>query len=319
MPFNSFHIVELILNAGGIRMNNYGATLRVIRKQKGLSMKELSDGICSVSFLSKFEREDSDITLGLFTRILEKLMMSIDEFLYIHNNYQTNLLEQFFKDVSIAYNKRDSAKLKALKELEMKKWQQLQVNTYYYNVLLIQVYEMIVDRKALDGDVKEEDIRLLSEYLFRVEVWGYYEFMLYNATLLFLQPAMVVQLSRTAYDKSNRYRNYKKVNDVIITIMMNTIVYLLGPVNHFNRKLESQAEVIEFFSYLETLAMPETHLFERVSLLYLHGSFELKSGNEDVGLAKFQQAIQILTDLGSNRFATHVEQYLEQIVEHMGI
>ena len=298
-------------------MNMYGVTLRGIRKQKGLSMQDLAEGICSVSFLSKFERGDSDITLSLFTRILEKLMISIEEFLYIHNDYQTESLEQFFKDVSTAYNEGNSAQLKILRELEMKKWQQLQVNTYYYNVLLIQVFVMIVDKKAPDKDVNEEDIRLLSDYLFSVEVWGYYEFMLYNATMLFLQPTMVVQLSRTAYEKSNRYRNYKKVNVVISTIIMNTITYLLGPVNHFDKDFEFQAEIKEFFSYLETLAMPESHLFERVHVLHLKGAYELKCGKTETGIAKFQQAIQILSDLGSFGHAKRIEHYMQQVLDHL--
>ena len=298
-------------------MNTYGGTLREIRKHKGLSMQELAEGICSVSFLSKFERGDSDITLGLFTRILEKLMISTDEFLYIHNDYQTDLLEQFFKDVSVAYNERNFTRLKFLREQEMKKWQEFQVKTYYYNVLLIQVLEMIVDMKAFDEEVKEEDISLLTDYLFRVEVWGYYEFMLYNATLLFLQPTMVVQLSRTAYEKSNRYRNYKKVNVVISTIIMNTITYLLGPVNQFDKGFEFQAEIKEFFSYLETLAIPESHLFERVSALHLKGAYELKAGNKVIGIAKFQQAIEILSDLGSFSHAKRIKHYLQQILDNL--
>ncbi len=199
----------------------------------------------------------------------------------------------------------------------MKKWQQLEVKTYYYNVLLIQVYVMIVDNKAIDEDVNMEDIHLLSDYLFSVEVWGYYEFMLYNATLLFLQPTMVVQLSRTAYEKSNRYRNYKKVNDVISTIIMNTITYLLGPVNHFEKKLEFQTEIQEFFSYLETIAIPESHLFERVNALHLNGAYELKAGNKEIGIAKFQQAIQILTDLGSFGHAKRIEHYMKLILDHL--
>lgn len=297
-------------------MKTYGETLRGIRRQKGLSMHELAEGICSVSFLSKFERGNSDITLGLFTRILEKLMISIDEFLYVHNDFQIDLLEQFFKDVNAAYNERNSDRLKLLRELEMKKWKQFKVNTYYYNVLLIQVYVMIVDKKAIDEDLKEEDITLLSDYLFRVEVWGYYEFMLYNATMLFLQPTMVVQLSRTAYEKSNRYHNYKKVNDVISTIIMNTITYLLGPVNRFDEKSEFQAEIEEFFYYLETLAIPENHLFERVNLLHLRGAYKLKSGNKESGINNILVAIQILKDLGSHRSAIRIDQYLQQILEH---
>lgn len=297
-------------------MKTYGGTLRGIRQQKGLSMQELAEGICSVSFLSKFERGDSDITLGLFTRILEKLMINLDEFLYIHNDFLTDSLEQFFKDVGTAYNERNSVELKLLREREMKKWKQLEVNTYHYNVMLIRIFEMIVNKKEIDEEVNEEDIQRLSDFFFRVEVWGYYEFMLYNATMLFLQPTMVVQLSRIAYEKSERYRQYKKVNDVIITIIMNTITYLLGPVNHFDKKLEYQAEIKEFFSYLKTLAMPESHLFERVHALQLHGAYEIKTGKQDIGIAKIQQAIQILTDLGSVRSAELIEQYLQQILEY---
>lgn len=297
-------------------MKTYGGTLRGIRQQKGLRMQELAEGICSVSFLSKFERGDSDITLGLFTRILEKLMISFDEFLSIHNDYQNDLLEQFFQNVSTAYKNRNSVQLKLLREQEMKKWRQLEANTSSYNVLLIQVYEMIVNKKAIGKAVNESDIRRLSDYLFSVEIWGYYEFMLYNATMLFLQPKMVVQLSRTAYEKSSRYRNYKKVNDVISTIIMNTITYLLGPVTHFDEKLAYHAEVEEFFSYLDTLAIPESHLFERVHALQLHGAFALKTGKQDIGIAKIQQAVQILTDLGSVRSAKLIEQYLQQIVEY---
>lgn len=296
-------------------MRAYGETLRQIREQKGLTMKELAEGICSISFLSKFERGDSDISLGLLTKIVKKLMIGFDEFFYIHNEYKLDKLEQFFKDVTTAYYESNSLQLKNLKNEEMRKWEKYKIPTYHYNTLMIEVFEKIVDQNAIDKEAGQEDIRLLSDYLFRVEVWGYYEFMLYNATMLFLQPEMVAQLSRTAYEKSNRYRQFKKVNDVIITIIMNTITYLLGPVNHFDKPIKFQAEINEFFSYLEQLALPENHLFERVNLLHLRGAYELKSGNIEGGTNKIHQSIQILNDLGSHGSANRIEQYLQQILE----
>jgi len=298
-------------------MVSYGETLRQIRVQKGLTMKELADGICSVSFLSKFERGDSDITLGLFTRILEKLMLSFDEFLYIHNDYLPDQLEQFFKNVSTAYSNRNSAHLKHLKKQEMEKWEKYRIDTYYCNVLMLQVYKRIVEAKEIDEDVDKEDIKILSDYLFRVEIWGYYELKLYSATMLFLEPVMVVQLSKTAYEKSIRYRNLKKVNEAIISIIINTIAYLLGPVNRFIENLEYRKEVSEFFSYLETIALPEGHLLERVELLHLKGAYELKIGNKKEGIAKIQHAIQILSDLGSYENANRIENYLQQILDCM--
>ncbi|MBB2480559.1 helix-turn-helix domain-containing protein [Bacillus sp. APMAM] len=293
----------------------YGETLRQIRVQKGLTMKELADGICSVSFLSKFERGDSDITLGLFTKILEKLMLSFDEFLYIHNDYMPDQLEQFFKNVSTAYFNRNSAQLKHLKKQEIEKWEKYRIDIYYCNVLMLQVYERIVDAKEIDENVDKEDVKILSNYLFSVEVWGYYELQLYSATMLFLEAGMVVQLSKTAYEKSIRYRNLKKVNEAIIAIIMNTIVYLLGPVNRFNEKMEYRKEISEFFSYLETIAFPEGRLLERVELLHLKGAYELRIGNREEGIAKIQHAIQILSDLGSYGNATRIEKYLQQILD----
>ncbi|PKR84555.1 helix-turn-helix domain-containing protein [Heyndrickxia camelliae] len=296
-------------------MASYGETLRQIRVQKGWTMKELADGICSVSFLSKFERGDSEITIGLFNRILDKLMLSFDEFLYIHNDYMPDQLEHFFNNVGIAYSNQNSAQLKHLKKQEMEKWKKYRIDTYYCNVLMLQVYERIVEEKAIDEDVDKKDIKILSDYLFRVEIWGYYELKLYSAAMLFLEPGMVVQLSRTAYEKSIRYRNLKKVNEAIISVIINTLVYLIGPVNRFHEDLKYQKEIIEFFSYLETIALPESHLFERVELLHLKGAYELKIGNREEGIAKIHHASQILSDLGSFGIANRIENYLQQILD----
>ncbi|MES1047592.1 helix-turn-helix domain-containing protein [Heyndrickxia oleronia] len=292
----------------------YGKTLRMIRKQKGITLKKLADNICSVSFLSKFERGDSDITLGLMARLLDKLMMNFDEFLYIHNDFRPDKLEQFFKTARIAYLNRDVKQLKQLKNKALKKWKQYGVETYHFNALLIEVYESIVDTQYTVDRIQEYDLSLLSDYLFRVEVWGYYELSLYNGTLLLLQPDMVIMLSRTAYEKSARFRDYKKVNDAITAVLFNTIIYLLGPVNRFHEEFTFQKEFSEFISYLETITIPESNLMERVHLLELKGAYDIRTGNKEEGIAKIKQAIQLLNDLNSTKMAYNIEQYLLQII-----
>ncbi|MEN2768045.1 helix-turn-helix domain-containing protein [Ornithinibacillus xuwenensis] len=295
-------------------MVEYGKTLRIVRKQKGITLKRLADGICSVSFLSKFERGDSDITLGLMTRLLEKLMMNFDEFLFIHHDFQPDKLEQFFKAANTAYLNRDVKQLKQLKNGQLKKWKQYGVETYQCNALLIEVYESIVDKDYIKKGVQEIDTHLLSDYLFRVEVWGYYELMLYNGTLLLLEPDMVMLLSRTAYEKSARFRNYDKVTDAITSVLFNTIIFLLGPVNRFHEEFAYQKEMTEFMGYLEAIAIPEGNLTERVLLLELKGAYSIRVGYKEEGTAKIKQAIQILQDLNSTRMANNIEQYLLQII-----
>ena len=292
----------------------YGKTLRMVRQQKGITLKELADNICSVSFLSKFERGDSDITLSLMSKLLEKLMMNFDEFLYIHNDYQPDQLEQFFKTVGTAFLSRDVNQLKNLKEKELKKWKQYSVETYHYNALLLEIYESIVDPTYTDEGLKQYNIQLLADYLFRVEVWGYYELKLYSATLLLLEPGMVVMLSRTAYEKSARFKDFKKVNDSITAVLFNTIIFLLGSVNRFHEEFTYQKEFMEFISYLEQIAIPESNLMERTYLIELKGAYEIRVGNKDEGVAKMKKVIRILNDLNSTKLANGIEQYLLQIM-----
>ncbi|MFD1928820.1 helix-turn-helix domain-containing protein [Sporosarcina siberiensis] len=297
-------------------MKAFGVTLRQIREHKGWTMKEVADGICSISFLSKFERGDSDITLGLFTKVLDKLMMSFDEFLFVHDEFQLGQLEQFFKSISTAYKRGDSAAIRTLKEQEMKKWKQTGIEAYQYHVLMLEMYESILDNKVIDEKSNKQEIQKLSDYFFGVEVWGYYEFTLYNATMLFLDADMVLQLSRTAYEKSIRYKEFQRVNEVIGTILMNTIIYLLGPINHFTKDMRFQTELTEFFSYLNAISVPEHKLFERANLMYLKGAYELKTGNNPKGIALIQKAIHVFTELGCVAQANLIENYLNQIMAY---
>lgn len=292
----------------------YGKTLRMIRHQKGITLKQLAEGVCSVSFLSKFERGDSDITLGLMTKLLEKLMMNFDEFLFIHHDYQPDQLEQFFNAARTAYFNRDVNQLKQLNSTSLNKWRQYGIETYHFNALLLAIYESIVDSKYIDEGGVAYDISLLSDYLFRVEVWGYYELMLYSGTLLVLEADMVILLSRTAYEKSARFQGYKKVNEAITSVLFNTIIFLLGPVNRFQEEFTYQKEFLEFISYLEKIALPESNLIERKHLLELKGAYDIRIGNKEQGIAKIKKAIQLLNDLDATKLANNIEHYLLQII-----
>ena len=294
------------------KIKKYGETIRMIREQKGYTMKELAHEILSVSFLSKFERGESDITLGLFNKLTDRLMITVEEFLFIHNGYEINNLEQFFKEASSAYYNRDSKKIHHLKQIEMEKWKKHKIDSYYYNYLFLKVYALIVDND--DISTTKEDIDRLSDYLFRVERWGYYEMMLYSSTMLFLDTERVVQLSKITYEKCNRYKRWENYNSIVVSILINTIIHLIGPVNLGNKKLKAfQQEAAIFFSYLATMSIPEGNLFERVQILQLKGVYELKMGHVKQGKQKVEKAIQILKELECHKIANNIESYIKLI------
>lgn len=110
-------------------MELYGVTLRQFRKQKGYTLAELAKGIVSVSFLSKFERGESEISLSHFHRMLEKMALSFEEFFFIHNHYVQDDLELFFNSADDAYHSRDLGTLNELKVSEKRKWEQFRLET----------------------------------------------------------------------------------------------------------------------------------------------------------------------------------------------
>ena len=65
-------------------MKKYRRNFRKVREQKGSTIQQIADGILSISFLSKFERGESDISISYFFQILERLSLSYEEFLYVH-------------------------------------------------------------------------------------------------------------------------------------------------------------------------------------------------------------------------------------------
>lgn len=291
-------------------MNEYGKTIRKIREEKGYTLQQLSDGILSTSFLSKFERGNSDISISYFFRILERLSLSYDEFLFIHNDFNLDNFETFFDKAEQAYVNRNLSKLQALKEVHMDKWRITKITTYRCNTLVLDVLIGILRNEFIDAE--KEEIEFLFDYLFQVEVWGYYELRLYNTTMFLMPPEMVLTLSETAYEKSVYLRKLAKVNQIIIYILLNTLTYLLR-----NNKYVRAYGL--FLDYLGNLSIPEKDLLSRNHLLYLQGIYEIKIGNKEKGIEIVNKAISMFRELGSTGLLTERENFLQIILNEEAI
>ena len=288
-------------------MKKYGETVRRVREQKGYTMKQLAEGILSVSFLSKFERGESDISLSHITRLLEKLSLTFEEFFYLHEDVGFDRLDYFFDKVDEAYVNRDLVLLTELKEIALEKWEIHGLETFRHNLIMINVYDSIIRSEKID--FREDSLSFLYSYLFDVEIWGYYELKLYNSTMFLMPPEMVITLSKNAFEKSFRFRKLKKIHKTIIAILINTLTYMMGGAVPYTEQYKV------FLGYLESLDIPEDELYIRNSLLQVKGIYEIKIGNREKGVEMVQKAISIFNDLGSNELAVTTENYLTIVLE----
>lgn len=97
-------------------MNKIGHVFRTIRLAKNLSLKDIAQGDISVSFLSKFERDESDISLSKFYSLLNKMNITLEEFRFIANDYKLMEHEVMLDNVRSAYESNNIILLETLKK-----------------------------------------------------------------------------------------------------------------------------------------------------------------------------------------------------------
>lgn len=290
-------------------MNDYGNTFRTFRKNKGYTLKQVASGIVSVSFLSKFERGDSDISFSMMVKLLERMMVTYEEFYFLHNREKTNAIDEFFNQAETAYAKRDVQAINRLKNQAIKSYQRSNLAPFQCNILLLEVYRSMIELET--PDFEDESLEQLTNYLFDIETWGYYELRLYNSTLFLLPPESAIFFSKSIYSKIEAIKKLPLLHNVFIRIMLNTITYLTGGQNP---RFLYEEECRTFMDYLDNSDIPEGDLKARVGYLQAQAYLDIRLGNVDKGVATLKRVIALYEELSAHKLAEHSENYLNIIL-----
>lgn len=149
-----------------------GKTLRKIRKAKQISLCSIADNNLSKSQISRFERGESEISCIRLINILNKLHISLDEFLTIHNssdhtntNSFNNLVQYIRKQYSTQNINNIITLLSDSSDYILNSYEKTMVKSIIHTV---------------DDTIypTEEELFQLTDYLFKIEKWTYYEIIL---------------------------------------------------------------------------------------------------------------------------------------------
>ncbi|WP_427108066.1 helix-turn-helix domain-containing protein [Lysinibacillus xylanilyticus] len=288
-------------------MRNLGFIFRDIRMDKGYSLKDIADGILSVSFLSKFERGDSDISLSKFYLLLERLNMTLDEFSFISNDYNLTQVETLMKNVRNAYENNNINLLYKLEQEEIYMWKKYNLSNHRYNSIMIRALAYDLNKQL---ELNQEDITLLNEYLFKVENWGFYETMLFGNSMSILSIDSIIIFSKEILIKTQLYSRIRKNKEKLIRVLLNTIFYCI--------ESKRPLSALHFIISVEKILERHSDLyFEKVKLLYLNGIYKIISGNSNVGIDMSNKAIQIMNALGDINAVNNHEIYLMGKIEFL--
>ncbi len=281
----------------------YGYVLRRLREEKGYSLRQVSNGILSTSFLSKFERGESNISLSHFIKIIERMNISLDEFVFAANEYKPGELDRLMADIATAYQRNNTSKLTLIKNKEYEKWEEYGLNAYLCNSIMAEAKLLDLEKKEIDKKKRE----YLANYLFNIELWGNYELVIYANSLTIFPPATVIALSKEIVKKTSMYKLVHKNFVQILGIFINTIIVCLE-----NNLLN---DALYFILTLENMHMAENLFYERTLLVFLKGIYEIKKGNIPEGESLCRKAIDTMYTIGSEELAISHEEYVNEMIQ----
>ena len=278
-----------------------GALLKKIRLSKNLTLKELASDYLSVSFLSKFERGESDISLSRFFLLLDKLDVSIDEEFYgILSQDNPTHTEKLLESASKAYYQNDSLLLQKYAGEERRKFELTQDKSFLYNSIMLESFLVSVSNKEVD----ENKVRELTDYLFSIEQWGKRELIILGNSMSFISTQTLNVLTKEIVYRTSLFGKSDSNQRIRLSLLINAAYEFLR-----RDELDSAKYYLDL---VNDSGIPEVLLYERHELIFVMGFYLIKSGEVTEGRNLIEGCLETLRTLGAeNLLITKESEYQE--------
>jgi len=287
-----------LLGKREIMKSKLGITLRKVRKGKQISLCSVADEHLSKSQISRFERGESEISCIRLINILDKLHITLDEFLVLHNEDYTNA-ELFANLVQYIRKQYSSHNIKNIAAL-------LSDSSHYtlnsFEKTMIKSILHTMDSSIIPSN---KELLQLTDYLFKVEKWGYYEITLLGNCVRTINYNSYFLLTKEMLN-NYIYSSLNKTNKRIVTqLAINCLILSVDK--------EEFSNCTCLITEIKALLDNELNFYEQTVFLYATGYFEFKR-HSDSGIEKMKQAIQVLDILGEDKLKLHYTSHFYKLV-----
>lgn len=279
--------------------SSLGKTLRKVRQGKQITLCSVADENLSKSQISRFERGESEISCIRLINILNKLHISLDEFIILHEK-DNNHTKSFAHLIHYIRNQYSLQNMESISKL-LSNSSNYNLNSFERTMVKSILHS--VDQKVFPSD---EEILNLTDYLFQVESWGYYEIILLGNCVRTVQYSSYFLLTKEML-KNYIYSSLNKTNKRLVTqLAINCLILSID--------LEEFSNCIYLISEIEKLLENEQNYYEQTVFLYSTGYFEFKKKDQN-GIDKMKQALQVFEILGEYNIKSQYQEHFNKIIK----
>ena len=284
-------------------MNNYGKLFKKFRESRGLVLKDIAKLGVSVSHISRFERENTDLTISKFMLALNAINMPIDEFMYAANDFQRDEFNEILEKISLFVSARNVSGMEKLLITQVEKIEKRET-FYTLNTILIKIrLQDLSDKSYYD----ESDIQYLSDYLFSVEYWGCYELLLFANTVDVLNHQTMMILSREMCKRSEFYKDLPNYRRLHSTMLLNCYIISI--------ERDEYIDALYFEKQLNHNCFTETEIYEKLVFHYSKNLYEIKKNRSNKAILEMKKCIAAMKLANSENLAIKFENHLSGVLK----
>ncbi|MCE2199180.1 helix-turn-helix domain-containing protein [Streptococcus thermophilus] len=284
-------------------MQKFGEVLKKFRESRGLRLKDVAKAGISTSQLSRFEKGQTDLTISKFMLILDEINMPIEEFMYAVHDFHRDDLNELLSKIRLFVSTHDIDGLKKLLSSQLES-EPKREKFHHINTILLKIR-----LQDLSGEsyYTQQDLADLTDYLFSVEYWGYYELLIFANTLDVLNHETLMVLAREMSRRSDFYKEIPNNRRMILTMLLNCYITCIE-----RGKL---IDALYFEKQLNQCYFIETEIHERLIFQYAQNYYQYKKGGNNHCIIEMKKCIGVMKLVNSTHLAKVYEEHLEKILD----
>lgn len=219
----------------------------------------------------------------------DKLDVSIEEFYGILYQDNPTHTERLLENASKAYYQNDVLLLQKYAGEERHKFELTQEKSFLYNSIMLESFLASVSNKEVD----ENKIRELTDYLFSIEQWGKRELIIFGNSMSFISTQTLNILTKEIVYRTSLFGNSDSNQRIRLSLLINAAYEFLR-----RDELDSAKYYLDL---VNDIGIPEVLLYERHELIFVMGTYLIKSGEVTEGRNLIEGCLETLRNLGAEK------------------
>ncbi|QEA46390.1 Rgg/GadR/MutR family transcriptional regulator [Leuconostoc citreum] len=279
-------------------------TFHQLRTNKKITLTALSDQNASASFIGKFEKGQTNMSVSRFFKLLEKMHVSQAEFEFLLLEHNENYLSKRIKLIDNQAITRELVQ-KFYKTIKKDQLENQGDNTSEFLLILASGLLLLLNQEVKKWPSTElyNLAKPVQDYLLGVETWGIYELQIFTLISFMLPAEILYLLTKLAIKRVQLYKhsllNIQTQLMHVVWTSFSTLVY------------EQPTSAYKLLNVAEKHLMNNVDLTEKITLIFNKGWYEIEIGHITKGVRQANIAIDIYNSLGYKEQAINLSKQLE--------